>query len=93
MAKIQWIICHVLGLVEHPGSGSSINQISRYSFYDMYFYLSLQLSFQMWTNQIQETLNSKKQGDSAFRHKNASAAIDSYTQVSCFVTASLQKCQ
>ncbi|KAI9081911.1 hypothetical protein K1719_036173 [Acacia pycnantha] len=39
-----------------------------------------ELSFQMWTNQIQETLNSKKQGDSAFRAKDFSTAIDYYTQ-------------
>lgn len=41
-----------------------------------------QLSFQMWTGQMQETLNSKKKGDSAFRHKDFKTAIDSYTQVS-----------
>lgn len=41
----------------------------------------LQLSFGMWTNQIHDTLNSKKKGDSAFRHKEFKAAIDFYTQV------------
>ncbi|KAL5580865.1 hypothetical protein UlMin_013307 [Ulmus minor] len=39
-----------------------------------------ELSFQMWTNQIQETLNSKKRGDSAFRAKDFATAIDSYTK-------------
>ncbi|KAF9617657.1 hypothetical protein IFM89_037720 [Coptis chinensis] len=39
-----------------------------------------ELSFQMWTNQMQETLNSKKKGDSAFRHKDFVAAIECYTQ-------------
>ncbi|KAK1353366.1 putative serine/threonine-protein kinase [Heracleum sosnowskyi] len=39
-----------------------------------------ELSFQMWTNQMQETLNSKKKGDVAFRHKEFAAAIDCYTQ-------------
>ncbi|GLT67845.1 hypothetical protein SLA2020_401230 [Shorea laevis] len=39
-----------------------------------------ELSFQMWTNQMQETLNSKKKGDAAFRHKDFSAAIECYTQ-------------
>ncbi|TKY67400.1 serine/threonine-protein kinase [Spatholobus suberectus] len=39
-----------------------------------------ELSFQMWTNQIQETLNSKKQGDSAFHARDFSMAIDCYTQ-------------
>ncbi|KAH0777889.1 hypothetical protein KY290_009300 [Solanum tuberosum] len=38
-----------------------------------------ELSFQMWTNQMQETLNSKKKGDAAFRHKDAKAAIECYT--------------
>ncbi|KAG5124143.1 hypothetical protein JHK82_030880 [Glycine max] len=39
-----------------------------------------ELSFQMWTNQIQETLNSKKLGDSAFHARDFSTAIDCYTQ-------------
>ncbi|ERM95078.1 hypothetical protein AMTRI_Chr07g81330 [Amborella trichopoda] len=39
-----------------------------------------ELSFQMWTNQMQETLNSKKQGDAAFRQKEFATAIDCYTQ-------------
>ncbi|TQE05568.1 hypothetical protein C1H46_008815 [Malus baccata] len=39
-----------------------------------------ELSFQLWTNQMQETLNSKKGGDSAFRAKDFTTAIDSYTQ-------------
>ncbi|CAK9181000.1 unnamed protein product [Ilex paraguariensis] len=34
----------------------------------------------MWTNQMQETLNSKKKGDAAFRHKDFRAAIECYTQ-------------
>lgn len=52
----------------------------------------MQLSFQMWTNQMQETLSSKKQGDAAFRAKDFSTAIDCYTQVTIlnkwFLTAS-----
>ncbi|KAF5729996.1 Kinase protein with tetratricopeptide repeat domain isoform 1 [Tripterygium wilfordii] len=39
-----------------------------------------ELSFQMWTNQIQDTLNSKKKGDTAFRHKDFKAAIGCYSQ-------------
>ncbi|KAJ4850540.1 Serine/threonine-protein kinase bsk7 [Turnera subulata] len=39
-----------------------------------------ELSFQMWTNQMQETLNSKKKGDGAFRHKDFKAASEFYTQ-------------
>ncbi|KAK4374447.1 hypothetical protein RND71_005124 [Anisodus tanguticus] len=38
------------------------------------------LSFQMWTDQMLETLNSKKKGDVAFRNKDFSAAIECYTQ-------------
>ncbi|GJT69881.1 probable serine/threonine-protein kinase [Tanacetum coccineum] len=39
-----------------------------------------ELSFQMWTDQMQESLNSKKKGDAAFRHKDFSTAINCYTQ-------------
>ncbi|KAH0465177.1 hypothetical protein IEQ34_005280 [Dendrobium chrysotoxum] len=39
-----------------------------------------ELSFQMWTNQMQDTLNTKKQGDMAFRAKAFGTAIDNYTQ-------------
>ena len=55
----------------------------------------LQLSFQMWTNQMQDTLNSKKHGDTAFRAKDFASAIDCYTQVShlfaCYVLFSTKK--
>ncbi|TXG58727.1 hypothetical protein EZV62_016556 [Acer yangbiense] len=43
-------------------------------------FVLLQLSFQMWTNQMQDTLNSKKHGDTAFRAKDFTTAIDCYTQ-------------
>ncbi|XP_010931161.1 serine/threonine-protein kinase BSK5 isoform X2 [Elaeis guineensis] len=39
-----------------------------------------ELSFQVWTSQMQETLNCKKHGDSAFRAKDFGTAIDYYTQ-------------
>ncbi|KAL0324298.1 UNVERIFIED_CONTAM: Serine/threonine-protein kinase BSK7 [Sesamum calycinum] len=39
-----------------------------------------ELSFQMWTNQMQDTLNSKKKGDAAFRHKDFRVAIECYSQ-------------
>ncbi|KAL0312605.1 UNVERIFIED_CONTAM: Serine/threonine-protein kinase BSK7 [Sesamum radiatum] len=39
-----------------------------------------ELSFQMWTNQMQDTLNSKKKGDVAFRHKDFRVAIECYSQ-------------
>ncbi|KAF7828281.1 serine/threonine-protein kinase BSK3-like isoform X1 [Senna tora] len=42
--------------------------------------VATELSFQMWTNQMQETLNSKNKGDAAFRHKDLKTAIDNYTQ-------------
>ncbi|KAJ3683942.1 hypothetical protein LUZ61_013106 [Rhynchospora tenuis] len=40
----------------------------------------MQLSFQLWTNQIEETLECKKQGDAAFHAKDFSVAIDHYSQ-------------
>lgn len=45
------------------------------------YLIYFQLSFQMWTNQMQETLTSKKKGDTAFRHKDLNTAIECYTQV------------
>ncbi|MED6159150.1 Serine/threonine-protein kinase bsk3 [Stylosanthes scabra] len=39
-----------------------------------------ELSFQMWTDQMQETLNCKKKGDVAFRQKDFKLAIECYTQ-------------
>ncbi|KAE8671182.1 putative serine/threonine-protein kinase [Hibiscus syriacus] len=39
-----------------------------------------ELSFQMWTNQMQETLTSKKKGDVAFRLKDFRSAIECYSQ-------------
>ncbi|KAK9103610.1 hypothetical protein Sjap_020864 [Stephania japonica] len=39
-----------------------------------------ELSFQMWTSQMQDTLNSKKKGDVAFRYKDFTSAIECYSQ-------------
>lgn len=39
-----------------------------------------ELSFQMWTDQMQETLNCKKKGDAAFRQKDFRLAIENYSQ-------------
>ncbi|PWA85738.1 tetratricopeptide-like helical domain, Ephrin receptor type-A /type-B [Artemisia annua] len=39
-----------------------------------------ELSFHVWTKQMQDTLNAKKKGDVAFRHKEFKTAIDYYTQ-------------
>ncbi|KAJ1408603.1 Tetratricopeptide-like helical domain superfamily [Sesbania bispinosa] len=39
-----------------------------------------ELSFQMWTDQMQDTLNCKKKGDAAFRQKDFRLAIECYTQ-------------
>lgn len=55
------------------------------------YLLILQLSFQMWTHQMQDTLNSKKKGDVAFRHKDFRAAIECYTQVKTLTTC-IQHC-
>ncbi|KAI7745580.1 hypothetical protein M8C21_032550 [Ambrosia artemisiifolia] len=38
-----------------------------------------ELSFQMWTNQLQDALNGRKRGDTAFKAKDYTAAIESYT--------------
>ncbi|XP_044472861.1 serine/threonine-protein kinase BSK5-like [Mangifera indica] len=40
--------------------------------------IASELSFQVWTDQIQETLNSKKRGDAAFRAKDFPTAIECY---------------
>ncbi|CAH8366228.1 unnamed protein product [Eruca vesicaria subsp. sativa] len=39
-----------------------------------------ELSFQVWTDQLQETLNSKKQGDAAFKGRDFVTTIECYTQ-------------
>ncbi|GAB4844478.1 Serine/threonine-protein kinase bsk3 [Ancistrocladus abbreviatus] len=39
-----------------------------------------ELSFQVWTNQMQHSLESKEQGDTAFHHKDFRSAIELYTQ-------------
>ncbi|XP_020079947.1 probable serine/threonine-protein kinase At5g41260 isoform X2 [Ananas comosus] len=44
-------------------------------------------SFQMWTDQMQESMNSKKKGDTAFRRKDFDTAIESYSQ--CIEVASM----
>ncbi|RXI08058.1 hypothetical protein DVH24_014624 [Malus domestica] len=41
-----------------------------------------ELSFQMWTDQMQESLESKKKGDPAFKHKDFRTAIECYSQIS-----------
>ncbi|KAF9668946.1 hypothetical protein SADUNF_Sadunf14G0056300 [Salix dunnii] len=39
-----------------------------------------ELSFQMWTDEMQETLNTKKKGDASFKQKDFRVAIECYTQ-------------
>jgi BR-signaling kinase len=39
-----------------------------------------ELSFQVWTKQMQDMLNSRKRGDMAFREKDFRVAIDCYSQ-------------
>ncbi|KAK9055339.1 hypothetical protein SSX86_026422 [Deinandra increscens subsp. villosa] len=38
-----------------------------------------ELSFQLWTSQLQDALNGRKRGDTAFRTKDYNAAIELYT--------------
>lgn len=40
----------------------------------------MQLSFQVWTKQVQDMLNARKRGDLAFGEKDFKTAIDCYTQ-------------
>lgn len=42
--------------------------------------VSSELSFHIWTDQIQENLNCRKRGDTAFRAKDFTTAIACYTQ-------------
>ncbi|KAL5973512.1 hypothetical protein ACLOJK_030163 [Asimina triloba] len=42
--------------------------------------VATELSFQMWTDQIQQSLNAKKQGDAAFRDKDFGTSQDCYTK-------------
>uniref|UniRef100_A0A6N2L8P7 Protein kinase domain-containing protein n=1 Tax=Salix viminalis TaxID=40686 RepID=A0A6N2L8P7_SALVM len=48
-----------------------------------------ELSFQMWTDEMQETLNAKKKGDSAFKQKDYRIAIEcgNHGFPSCFCPA------
>ena len=48
----------------------------------------MKLSFQEWTQQVQEMLNTKKFGDIAFRDKDFKTAIDYYSKVSTFLFSS-----
>ncbi|XP_048137670.1 serine/threonine-protein kinase BSK6-like [Rhodamnia argentea] len=42
--------------------------------------IGTELSFQMWTHKMRETLNSKTRGDACFKAKEFAVAIDCYTQ-------------
>lgn len=44
-------------------------------------FVSPQLSFQEWTQPVQEMLNIKKLGDVAFRDKDFKNAIECYSEV------------
>ncbi|KAL3498835.1 hypothetical protein ACH5RR_041567 [Cinchona calisaya] len=85
---------HVLMGIPHGGEGMSLSPLGeacqRMDLTAMHEILeklgykddegaATELSFQMWTNQMQETLNSKKKGDVAFRHKEFTSAIECYT--------------
>ena len=41
----------------------------------------MKLSFQEWTQQVQDMLNTKKFGDIAFRDKDFKNAVDYYSKV------------
>lgn len=41
----------------------------------------IKLSFQEWTQQVQDMLNTKKFGDIAFRDKDFTNAVDYYSKV------------
>jgi len=49
----------------------------------------LQLSFQEWTQQVQDILNTKKFGDIAFRDKDFKNAIEYYSKVDALFHFSL----
>lgn len=49
------------------------------------FGVTLQLSFQIWTSEMQERQRFKKHGDAAFRAKDFTATIDSHTEVGTFI--------
>lgn len=44
------------------------------------FYVEMQVSF-LWTDQMEEAVESKKKGDIAFRQKDLKEAVEFYTQV------------
>jgi BR-signaling kinase len=46
-----------------------------------------ELSFQEWTQQVQDMLNTKKFGDVAFRDKDFKAAVDSYSKLVSLMSA------
>ena len=48
-----------------------------------YVLLAFQLSFQMWTKQMQEMLDARRKGDLAFNEKKFAVAIERYSEVSC----------
>lgn len=54
----------------------------RWVYFVWCMFKKLKLSFQEWTQQVQEMLNTKKFGDIAFRDKDFKTAIDYYSKVS-----------
>ncbi|MBA0677480.1 hypothetical protein Goari_018886 [Gossypium aridum] len=82
--EVRYFIFDVLfaQIVKHVVLHSSAchKLISGYGFEKIMDIRNAILSFQMWTSQMQDTLNSKKHGDSAFRAKDFTSAINHYTQ-------------
>lgn len=49
--------------------------------------LFLKLSFQEWTQQVQDMLNTKKFGDISFRDKDFKNAIENYSKVFSYISS------
>ncbi|XP_048422031.1 serine/threonine-protein kinase BSK3-like isoform X2 [Pyrus x bretschneideri] len=74
-ATIDWSICLVV--VVKVMKGCLRRNICPMKHLQSIFFI---LSFQMWTDQMQESLDSKKKGDSAFKHKDFRTTIECYSQ-------------
>lgn len=59
----------------------------------IYFFAeNLKLSFQEWTQQVQDMLNTKKFGDIAFRDKDFKNAVEYYSKVGIIAIAFIYSC-
>ncbi|PWA64897.1 protein kinase protein with tetratricopeptide repeat domain-containing protein [Artemisia annua] len=62
----------LMGIIKEPEQATQISNLGDEGVTD-------ELSFQMWSSQLQDTLNGKKQGGNAFRAKDFATAIECYT--------------